>query len=127
MNITNVVSETALITLLARVKESQRTPALIEDPVGVDLLGQLEQKLAPVLQRPFFLTGMPDAGLGEKLVLIVEGASHTDLLKTLQAEVDLETYEVPREVYFLPEFPMTETGKINRPEALKLLDKSDKP
>ncbi|MEJ2584834.1 MAG: AMP-binding protein, partial [Robiginitalea sp.] len=40
---------------------------------GVKLIPeQLETKMSPLIPRPFFLTGMPDDTLGEKLVLLVE-------------------------------------------------------
>ncbi len=46
MDLGNAVSETALVTLRSRAIESQRPDPLIRDPVGVELLGMLEPRLA---------------------------------------------------------------------------------
>ncbi|MEJ2162663.1 MAG: AMP-binding protein [Robiginitalea sp.] len=89
---------------------------------GIKLIPeQLEARLEPLLDAPFFLTGVPDVSLGEKLVLIMEGEAREDLLESLKGTSGLDSYEVPREVYWLPEFTMTKTGKINRPETLNTL------
>lgn len=68
----------------------------------------LEAKLASqLLGKRYFVAGMPDDSLGQKVVLVVEG----------KAEVkfdSLEKYERPKEVIFVEKFVETETGKINR-------------
>ena len=89
---------------------------------GVKLIPeQLEARIAKLLDRPFFLAGMPHKELGEQLVLVVEGAADKDVLETIRKSDLLGPYEIPRQVYFLPGFTQTETGKINRPETLKML------
>lgn len=82
---------------------------------------QLEARLGPLMRQRFFLAGLPDARLGEKLVLVVEGSAEPDLLQTLRDSAGLKAHEVPREVFSLPEFALTETGKLDRPETLKRL------
>ncbi|WP_296704172.1 AMP-binding protein [Algoriphagus sp.] len=65
----------------------------------------------------FFLFGLPDDLLGQKLVLFVETASaEKEKAKNLQAElkVKLGKYESPKEVYLIREFIRTDSGKINR-------------
>ncbi len=68
----------------------------------------VEAKLASQLQGfRYFITGILDELLGQKVVLVVEG----------QVEVkydSLEKYERPKEVIFVDKFIETETGKINR-------------
>jgi len=68
----------------------------------------VEAKLASQLQGfRYFITGILDELLGQKVVLLVEG----------QVEVKfdlLEKYERPKEVIFVEKFIETETGKINR-------------
>lgn len=89
---------------------------------GIKLIPeQLETKIGPLLDRPFFLTGIPDPALGEKLVLVLEGEQDSAGVESLLKSADLSTYEVPREIFCLPEFILTETGKINRPETARLL------
>ena len=91
---------------------------------GVKLIPeQLESKLSPLIPTPFFLTGMPDETLGEKLVLLVEGPRDDSLLQRIRESSALDRYEVPREVHFLENFAHTPTGKINRPKTLKALQK----
>ncbi len=68
----------------------------------------LEAKLSAQLQgNRYFVAGIPDDSLGQKVVLVVEG----------KAEVkfdSLEKYERPKEVMFVDKFIETESGKINR-------------
>ena len=68
----------------------------------------LEAKLASQLHgRRYFVAGIPDDSLGQKVVLIVEGKA--------EVEFDsLEKYERPKEVISVEKFVETETGKINR-------------
>ncbi len=88
---------------------------------GVKLIPeQLEEKLSGLIRLPFFLTGMPDETLGEKLVLVVEGGSDDSLLQKIKESSGMDRYEVPREIHFLKTFAYTPTGKINRPETLKI-------
>lgn len=100
---------------------------------GVKLYTEaLESKLEEGLQRvgiaaPFFLAGLPDERLGEKLCLIVESAKALDDLqqKNLKAwMVDhLHPYEVPKEIHYVSQFVYTPTGKMQRKESLALLQK----
>ncbi len=45
MDLSNAVSETALATLRSRAIESQKDDGLISDPVGVELLSMIEERL----------------------------------------------------------------------------------
>jgi len=78
----------------------------------------LEQNL--LTDRSFFVVGIPDDRLGEKLILIIEGAeTKIDLSKI----TDLHPYEFPKEIRFLREFVRSDTGKILRQQT-KLLANS---
>ena len=91
---------------------------------GVKLIPEkIESKLSPLIPAPFFLTGMPDETLGEKLVLLVEGPRDDSLLKRIRESAEVDRYEIPREIHFLENFAHTPTGKINRPQTLKTLQK----
>jgi len=69
----------------------------------------IEKKLEPSIpNRRYFVAGVPDKELGQKLVLIVEG----DFMDISFNQIP--KYEQPREVIFKSIFPETESGKIDR-------------
>lgn len=91
---------------------------------GVKLLPeQIEAKLDKIISNRFFVAGLPDEELGNRLVLIVEGNAID--IKVLSAQIaSLETltrYEVPKEIFSLPRFKETENGKIKRKKTLEQL------
>ncbi len=86
---------------------------------GIKLIPeQIEQKIAKYINTNFFVTGIPDKKLGEKLILIVEGNISVELsgLKKI-----LGKYEIPKVVYSVPSFIRTDSGKINRKKTLDLI------
>ncbi len=85
---------------------------------------QIETKLVPILNRRFFIAGVPDEKLGQKVVLVVEGAIDSEkLMQSIGEEECLERFEIPKNVYVIPKFVETETGKIRRTENLRLSKK----
>lgn len=82
---------------------------------------QIEQKLSKYIKARFFVTGIPDTILGEKLILVVESETAVVLDKT-ELENSLLKYEVPKNFFFSPKFKETPTGKIHRSETLKSLN-----
>ncbi|MEK6154246.1 AMP-binding protein [Flavobacteriaceae bacterium 3-367] len=89
---------------------------------GVKLLPEtIEAKLSPFVENRFFVAGLPDSKLGEKLVLVVEGAPEEDLLAKLKASKKLKAFEVPKEVVAVEKFEETKNGKILRAASLALL------
>ncbi|MES2239390.1 MAG: AMP-binding protein [Bacteroidota bacterium] len=87
---------------------------------GIKLIPeQIEEKLATVIVNRFFVGGIPDAILGEKLVLLVEGVSQ-DWSESIFDGLD--KYEKPKAVFFVPEFETTDSGKIKRKAILKALE-----
>lgn len=97
---------------------------------GIKLIPeQLEDKIATIISEPFFLTGIPDAVLGEKLILLIEFKSlKVDKFKRLLFQKinelkALSKYEIPKEIFFVESFIRTPTGKINRSATLKLFEK----
>ncbi|WP_333600987.1 AMP-binding protein [Flavobacterium sp.] len=83
---------------------------------GIKLIPeQIEHKLANKIQQRFFIASKPDAELGEKVILVIEGnkQSFEDTLYE-----DLDKYEKPKEILFVPKFKETTTGKILRKESL---------
>ena len=86
---------------------------------GIKLFPEaIEEKISKNITQRFFVGGIPDEKLGEKVVLVVEGE---------ECEIDqgifetLTKYEKPKSVFFITEFLETETGKIKRKEILKQL------
>lgn len=71
---------------------------------------QIEAKLGKQIVQSFFITGVSDENLGQKVLLVVEGEPFT-VSDTLFS--NLEKYEQPKEVVFISEFVRTETTKIN--------------
>lgn len=79
---------------------------------GIKLLPeQIEEKLSGKFDRRFYLVGKPDAVLGEKLVLVVEGERYEIKPQIFDG---LDKYEKPREILFVPQFTETVTNKIVR-------------
>ncbi len=83
---------------------------------GIKLQPEEIEKKIKNLSQPFFVCGFPDKKWGEKLVLIIEG----DKRSTVNFE-ELQPYQKPKEVFYLPYFVRTENGKIKRKETAKLL------
>ncbi|MEM9647404.1 MAG: AMP-binding protein [Bacteroidota bacterium] len=91
---------------------------------GVKLIPeQIEQKLAPLISSRFFVAGIPDDALGEKLVLVLEAEERdsSGLLTQIKLLEGLGKYEVPKELRFVPTFEMTTTEKVNRKVILRNL------
>ena len=83
---------------------------------------QIEAKLAPFIDHPFFVAGLPDEELGQKLVLVCEGATDFEsILRDLKENQALEKFKIPKEVYQLSKFIRTDNGKIRRKESIQLI------
>ncbi|SFB46144.1 AMP-binding protein [Algoriphagus aquimarinus] len=71
----------------------------------------------------FFFFGMKDEKLGEKLCLVIEHQdsliNENQLLAKLKLE--MEKYEVPKNIFVIPEFTRTSNGKVNRPKTVEKL------
>lgn len=86
---------------------------------------KIEEKLSTIISNRFFVTGISDNRLGEKLVLLIEGIADESLVMELKNELKnsilLTKYEVPKEIHFIEAFVETETKKIQRTMTLDLL------
>ena len=76
---------------------------------------QIEEKLATYIPNRFFVSGITDETLGEKLVLVVEGAPYT-IDESVFAE--LSKFEKPKEILFADAFAETGSGKVQRSKTL---------
>lgn len=103
---------------------------------GIKLIPeQIEEKLSKIIEQRFFVAGIKDTILGEKLVLIVEFKRDKDakaqrskveelknvILNEVQHLSSLSKYEIPKEIYFAEKFIETDTKKIQRKKTLELL------
>lgn len=92
-------------------------PELVEQAVAT------QWTLAAPLPR-FLVVGVPDAHLGQRVVLVVEGPIVPDteqrsLLQAVSAVVP--RYHAPREISFVDAIPQTATGKADRRETVAKL------
>lgn len=85
---------------------------------GVKLYPEkIEAELSKIITSRFFVAGVYDEKLGEKLILIIEGKSKPIEIKN----INLSKFEIPKEVYFVNTFLETETKKIQRKKTLDLI------
>ncbi|MDT0621332.1 AMP-binding protein [Croceitalea vernalis] len=87
---------------------------------GVKLIPeQIEKKLNTFIKNRFFVAGIPDDSLGQKVVLVLERTKNRDSIKD---EFDftgiLSKYETPKEIIQVDNFIKTKNGKINREETI---------
>ncbi len=86
---------------------------------------KIEEKLTKIISNRFFVAGIPDKTLGERLILVVEGATLNEERSSLKNEIEslqnLSKYEIPKTIYFVEKFVETETKKIQRKKTLNLI------
>jgi o-succinylbenzoate---CoA ligase len=75
-----------------------------------------------ITARRFFVAGVPDEKLGQKLMLFIEGPSFSneEMSRVKQLiSTSLERYSRPKKIIFVKKFIETESGKIKRKESLQ--------
>ena len=83
---------------------------------------QVEKKLEGIIPSSYFIASQPDDVLGEKVILVIESA---DYAASQQAELNasiekaLTKFEIPKLIYFVPEFVYSSANKILRKETLQ--------
>jgi O-succinylbenzoic acid--CoA ligase len=108
-DLVDLISETQF-QLLGRIDN-------IVNSGGIKLIPErIEAKLSSKITNRFFVIGIPDERLGEKLILVLEGDK---IPFDVSAFEDLSKYERPKMVLFIPNFKETENGKILRKETIK--------
>ena len=80
---------------------------------------QIEKKLQSKIKEEFFVASKPDDTLGNKLVLVIEKKNND--FDTSIFDV-LDTYEKPKEIFSIPKFIETSSGKIHRKKTLQQLN-----
>ena len=85
---------------------------------GIKLFPELiEAKIAKHIPQRFFIASEKDETLGERLILVIEAEAEENNL-SVSVFNDLDTYETPKEIYVIPKFIETTSGKIQRLETL---------
>jgi len=87
----------------------------------------IEERIGKIFTRlnitsPFFVQGVPDEKLGQKLALVFESPlPDASKLKALHEAVihSFSAYEIPKVFFESPSFIFTNTAKINRLESFK--------
>ncbi|WP_405246760.1 AMP-binding protein [Cellulophaga sp. Asnod2-G02] len=125
------ISEEEVVTndLVALVSSTEfewlgRHDAIINSG-GVKLIPEkIEAKISKVIDVDFFVAGISDTVLGQKLVLITEGnVDKAQLWNRLQNLETLDKFEVPKEIYAVESFIKTDNGKIQRTKTVALISK----
>ena len=80
---------------------------------------ELETRVSSLfLNKRFFFASLPDELFGEKLVLVIESKNNiSDLQSGLEKQLD--TFEMPKTIFYLDSFIETKTKKIDRIRTLK--------
>jgi len=89
---------------------------------GVKLFPEvIEGKISNCISNCYFVGGVPDHKLGEKLILFIESnpddKNSIDLLKK-EIKQELQKFEMPKEIIHLMKFIRTKTGKIVRKQII---------
>lgn len=84
----------------------------------------LEEVLTPFIKFPFFFTALPDAYLGEKLVLLAEAPTteKAAIMAISQQHLGANKHHVPKQVICLDAFMRTHSGKLDRKATIKGLN-----
>jgi O-succinylbenzoic acid--CoA ligase len=81
----------------------------------------LENQLASFITIPFFVTGLPDEKLGQKIVAVLEGENQAITFTKQQLETQMSKHLIPKAFLFLPAFIRTASNKIDRLKTLELI------
>lgn len=84
---------------------------------------KVENKLAKNINQRFFITGLSDNSLGEKVVLFIEDKFSQLKLDRLEKAInqnkEIDRYEQPKNIYFVWPFEETHSGKVQRQKTIK--------
>ncbi len=96
---------------------------------GINVIPELvEKKLETYIKDRFIISSVPDEKLGAKLLLVIEGQPW--LVQEQQAienvlKQKFGKSERLRQLFFLPDFPETPGGKIDRPGIQKMIGEGE--
>lgn len=78
---------------------------------------EIENKLSEIISNAYFIGGLDDHEMGQKLVLFIEKGGHIErqiFIIWNKLEERLERFEIPKEIIFLESFTRTASGKTDR-------------
>lgn len=73
----------------------------------------VEDVLKTFISVPFAVTSLPDAKLGEAVVLLIEKETGLEEIKE-KIDLKLPKYQQPKKILSVPQIPLTGNGKIDR-------------
>jgi O-succinylbenzoic acid--CoA ligase len=85
---------------------------------------KIEQKLAGLIPFCFFITGLNDDRLGQKLALVIENNSNF-IPDKLRFQSVLDKFEIPKVYINVKEFQRTKSGKVNRLKTIQKIKMDD--
>lgn len=115
-DITHIINQTSF-EILGRLDDVINSggvkilPKFIEETIGEYL---------QIVPSNICALGLPDVQLGQKLIVVIQGSKPIKLYKHQLVKM-LAGYQIPKAFYQLQAFPLTATGKLNKPELLKML------
>ncbi|VBB47108.1 AMP-dependent synthetase and ligase [uncultured Paludibacter sp.] len=85
---------------------------------------QIEKKIATLIPFRYFISSLPDESLGNKVVLIIETEKYTEtqeLVLKEKLQSTLNKYEIPKQIFYIPQFICSASNKILKKETMDLL------
>ncbi|MDD4967957.1 MAG: AMP-binding protein [Paludibacter sp.] len=82
----------------------------------------VERKLEGIIPTPFFIASLSDEVLENKVVLVIESEAYsTEQEEDLKARLEnvLSKYEMPKQLFYVPNFSYSESNKVLRKESLE--------
>ncbi len=83
---------------------------------------EVEQILASIISQRFFIHGLKDDSLGQKVSLFIEDTPTAEKLQAYHNAIaklnSLSRYQRPKEIFFIPCFEETHSGKVSRKKTL---------
>lgn len=79
----------------------------------------LEAKVSDLITGRFFFFGEDDSEFGQRVALAIESPAGDELVLRDRLATQLDRYEMPKRIYFLPIFVETPSGKINRKQSIE--------
>ena len=82
---------------------------------------EIENALHKIINKPFFVTGLADDFLGQKLVVFIEDTDNAERKNVIKQKLSdlLPKAKLPREIFFVDKFVYTSTMKIDRMNTIK--------
>lgn len=74
---------------------------------------EIEFNIQEIVTHPFFIAGVDDAHLGQRVVLYIESETSVSFKKE-QFSTSLPSHQIPKEVIHINSFVRTQSGKIDR-------------